>query len=319
MKSRGRSGWLILVIMNIALCCVLFLGACSFSNKQTSRLQEREKDDEETKDSMLYIEPMGNDINDGVEVEEEDKDSPNVFKRYERKRVFTKMEAIIGLTLPMNYEGWMAQCLAEFLWMEAAKDEQSLARPQLTSYASLMDYYLTLQVGTEGPDIDENRMHQTYVDTDSLNVVPVWQSDDNSYTTYRIKTFFYHGGAHPLYKDFYLTFDNRKHRMLSSNDIFKAGSMQDVIRRLKMKAGGRSVFCYEEIEDQEDAMEPISPRWEHYQTHYIPRPALTAQGVVFSYQRYEIDAFAAGEFHFILPYEEVMNLLNPDIVNTLKL
>lgn len=296
---------------------LILLASCSSPNIQTSCQQD--ENNNVVKDTASCVASIQNDLNDDDELVQEGEKLMASFKRYELTREFTKMEAFVGLTLPVEHEGWMAQCVAEFLWMEASEEELYQTRPQVSSYSSLMDYYLTSQVGTEGPDIDENRMHQTYVDTDSLNVVPVWQSDDNSYTTYRIKTFFYHGGAHPLYKDFYLTFDNRKHRMLSSNDIFKAGSMQDVIRRLKMKAGGRSVFCYEEIEDQEDAMEPISPRWEHYQTHYIPRPALTNQGVVFSYQRYEIDAFAAGEFHFILPYEEVKNLLNPDIVNTLKL
>lgn len=107
--------------------------------------------------------------------------------------------------------------------------------------------------------------------------------------------------------------------MLSRKDIFKVDSMDEVIRKLMMKAGDRSVFCYEEIEDDVDAMEPMPPRWEQYQTHYIPRPALTAQGVIFSYQRYEIDSYAAGELHFILPYEEIKDLLNPIITNTLKL
>ncbi|WP_354667204.1 RsiV family protein, partial [uncultured Duncaniella sp.] len=41
---------------------------------------------------------------------------------------------------------------------------------------------------------------------------------------------------------------------------------------------------------------------EVYDGAYYPRPALTNQGVVFSYQPYEKGSFAEGILHFVIPY-----------------
>lgn len=38
----------------------------------------------------------------------------------------------------------------------------------------------------------------------------------------------------------------------------------------------------------------------------LPDGALTDSGVVFSFQPYEIDCWAAGAYHFIVPYKQLM-------------
>ena len=310
-----------------AVCLLCGLVSCTTSNNKTGRQQDNAECQVVVGDSIAETEL--DDVETSCEGADEaapyslDEVRPlnslRGFKRYERKREFLKMEAVIRMTLPVEHEDWMAQSLSEFLWKEALLEYPDETTPNVLSNSQLMDYYLNLQVGTEGPDINEDRRHQTYVDTDSLCIVPIWQAEDKSYTTYRIKTFFYHGGAHPLYKDFCLTFDNERHCVLSSKEIFKQDRMDDVVRRLKRKVGDRSAFCYQEIEDDDEFMASISPRWERYQKHFIPRPALIGKGVVFSYQRYEIDSFAAGELHFVLPYAEIRDLLQPNIVILLSL
>lgn len=37
----------------------------------------------------------------------------------------------------------------------------------------------------------------------------------------------------------------------------------------------------------------------------LPQPGLSENGVVFSFQPYEISCFAAGTFHFTIPYERL--------------
>lgn len=44
---------------------------------------------------------------------------------------------------------------------------------------------------------------------------------------------------------------------------------------------------------------------EVYDGAYYPRPALTNQGVVFSYQPYEKGSFAEGILHFVIPYSNL--------------
>lgn len=72
-----------------------------------------------------------------------------------------------------------------------------------------------------------------------------------------------------------------------------------------------SVYCHEEIE--ETAIKNLEPRQERYRSNVIPRPALTSRGVVFSYQPYEIGCYADGDIHFVLPYAEIKDLLNPEM------
>jgi hypothetical protein len=41
----------------------------------------------------------------------------------------------------------------------------------------------------------------------------------------------------------------------------------------------------------------------------LPQPGLSENGMVFSYQPYEISCFAAGTFHFTIPYERLVPYL----------
>lgn len=41
----------------------------------------------------------------------------------------------------------------------------------------------------------------------------------------------------------------------------------------------------------------------------LPEGALTETGIVFSFQPYEIDCWAAGAYHFIVPYNKIMPYL----------
>ena len=41
----------------------------------------------------------------------------------------------------------------------------------------------------------------------------------------------------------------------------------------------------------------------------LPQPGLTQDGIVFSFQPYDISFFAAGAFHFTIPYEKVKTFL----------
>ena len=40
-----------------------------------------------------------------------------------------------------------------------------------------------------------------------------------------------------------------------------------------------------------------------------PRPAMTENGMVFTYQPYEMGAFTEGAIHFLIPYNEIKQFL----------
>ena len=75
-----------------------------------------------------------------------------------------------------------------------------------------------------------------------------------------------------------------------------------------------SVICpTEELSDGEsagtsDADENGNPTG----GYTFPQPGLSDEGVVFSFQPYAISCFAAGTFHFTIPYGKILHLLTPD-------
>ena len=56
----------------------------------------------------------------------------------------------------------------------------------------------------------------------------------------------------------------------------------------------------------------ISEEWYDAKEFFLPNPALTDEGVVFSYQPYEIACFAAGMYHFTIPYNRLMDYLTDE-------
>ena len=46
--------------------------------------------------------------------------------------------------------------------------------------------------------------------------------------------------------------------------------------------------------------------------YFMPNPALSDEGVVFSYQPYEIAGFAAGMYHFTIPYNLLRDYLTDE-------
>lgn len=240
----------------------------------------------------------------------------NGFRHYERKRDYVISRASIRMTLPVQEQEWMAPFLADFIEVEdrCQYEESERARrprqPNVTTFSRLMNYYLDLKIGSTAPQYESEDV-AAVPDTDSRLIVPTWVSPDSTLMTYRVNDYAYYGGAHPYYQVFYLTFDNKHHHLLGMKDIFREECLDEVIRRLKTKAGIRSVYCHEEIE--ETAIKNLEPRQERYRSHVIPRPALTNRGVVFSYQPYEIGCYADGDIHFVLPYAEIKDLLNPEM------
>ena len=74
-------------------------------------------------------------------------------------------------------------------------------------------------------------------------------------------------------------------------------------------------------EDMIQAWQSPSPilegtEWEESKRGFkfeLPDGALTNDGVVFSFQPYEIDCWAAGAYHFIVPYKKLQPYLTPKV------
>lgn len=130
------------------------------------------------------------------------------------------------------------------------------------------------------------------------------------------------GTGHGMYTETFHTLDLKSGRELRNRDIFKSNSFDKVKSKLfeAMTKDPHYLAWHEGLEDPNEIEEMIegwqspSPilegtEWEEPKRDFkfeLPDGALTDSGVVFSFQPYEIDCWAAGAYHFIVPYKELM-------------
>lgn len=129
------------------------------------------------------------------------------------------------------------------------------------------------------------------------------------------------GTGHGMYTETFHTLDIKRGKELTNKDIFKAKSLDNVKKELfEVMAKDPHYLAWNDgIEEPRDIENRIvgwqSPNpilegteWEEPDREVkfeLPEGALTGYGVVFSFQPYEIDCWAAGAFHFIVPYERL--------------
>lgn len=135
------------------------------------------------------------------------------------------------------------------------------------------------------------------------------------------------GTGHGMYTETFHTFDMKNGNELRNKEIFKTQSLVEVKMRLfEVMAEDPHYLAWHsgsvlpsEIENQIVAWQSPSPilegtEWEEPKRDVkfeLPDGALTDFGVVFSFQPYEIDCWAAGAYHFIVPYDKLRPHLTP--------
>lgn len=145
-----------------------------------------------------------------------------------------------------------------------------------------------------------------------LEISPAWTSADGRYVTYRFYSYYYTMGAHGFMEEYYLTFNEETGNILGYEEIIGANAIPETIKLLEQKLTAKEAQ-YRDMDEpypagmdaeqlEANASEIIK---EVYQGSYYPRPALTKEGIVFSYQPYEKGAFCEGILHFVIPYSRL--------------
>ena len=123
-----------------------------------------------------------------------------------------------------------------------------------------------------------------------------------------------------MYTETFHTLDLRSEKELRNTDIFKSQSIDKVKMKLfEVMANDPHYLAWHDSIENPSAIEEMivawqSPEpvledteWEESEREVmfeLPDGALTDSGVVFSFQPYEIDCWAAGTYHFIVPYKQ---------------
>lgn len=111
----------------------------------------------------------------------------------------------------------------------------------------------------------------------------------------------YCGGAHGYYTERLISYDHVHRQEIDYKYLFKDGCMEDILALLKEEA--KKSPNYQEWNPNIDEYACIKDENnEPTGLHRLPQPGLSEEGVVFSFQPYAISCFAAGTFHFTIPY-----------------
>lgn len=160
---------------------------------------------------------------------------------------------------------------------------------------------------TPEPDSEDWTMGEWY--SYQFYAYPVWESKDSTLTTWKFYQFDYMGGAHGGDTEFFLTFENETGRVLGIRDFFTKDSFSKAIKTLTQQLNefhkneyGADGGMTAELDYGPETTSQGDPISEVYRGKIYPRPAMTRNGIVFSYQPYEKGSFADGILRFTQPY-----------------
>lgn len=143
---------------------------------------------------------------------------------------------------------------------------------------------------------------------------PVWQNSDSTLTTWKFYNYSYMGGAHGGECEYFLTFDNLTGRILGASDFFSKDGFGKAIKRLAGQLDayhGYSGFEADLNSDSEITATQSTTMNEVIEGKIYPRPAITKQGIVFSYQTYEKGSNPDGVMHFTQPFKNMSIYKSP--------
>ena len=131
------------------------------------------------------------------------------------------------------------------------------------------------------------------------------------FVTYQMATNENRNGAHGYYTLQMVSYDPVHSRPIDWNYIFKPGSVGQVVKMLEHIAEADPDYMSWNANIYQYTYH-ISEEWYDAKEFFLPNPALTDEGVVFSYQPYEIACFAAGMYHFTIPYSRLKDYLTDE-------
>lgn len=116
------------------------------------------------------------------------------------------------------------------------------------------------------------------------------------------------GGMHNYYTERLVSFDHVHRQEIDFDYLFKRGCEKELLEILLDVAKEQHQYddCDPNITDYVYVTDGDGNRTGELQ---FPQPGLSDKGVVFSFQPYEIDCFAAGVFHYTIPYGGINHLL----------
>ena len=255
--------------------------------------------------------PLQNDSASVTVNEQEDaqKDGKLTYKQVEQSKKDKSGEYKIIVDFPTSGNPILVNAIREYISEslgisyagELENNMQGSYDGDLSNGQKMIDYYFDLKYKEFKKAHDlmaENMTGDVPTFASETEIHFLYETD--KFVTYEMKKYEDMGGAHGGTFISGMTFRKSDGRRVEW-DLFTK-SMQDVIKKGLKK--------YFEVNTDEELENSLSLE----NTYLLPLPAtppvFTKEGVLFTYQQYEIAAYAAGLPSFIVPYNEAKSLMN---------
>lgn len=179
---------------------------------------------------------------------------------------------------------WLCKKSIETLTLDEADQRKIINDNQLERYVSGL--YFSSQKEEYGNSEEDHPAAEFF----ELTLQSVKYS--SRYVTYQELTHEYGGGAHGYYTERFISYDFVHNQEIDYHYLFEDGCEEQILKLLKDEA--RKDSHYHEWKPKLCL------------SHF----GLSSKGVVFSFQPYEISCFAAGTFHFVVPYQRLRPYLS---------
>lgn len=243
------------------------------------------------------------------EQEDAQKDGKLTYKQVEQSKKDKSGEYKIIVDFPTSGNPILVNAIREYISEslgisyagEMENNMQGSYSGDLGDGQKMIDYYFDLKYKEFKNAHDEMAEHmQGDAPTFASETEIHFLYETDKFVTYEMKKYEDMGGAHGGTFISGMTFRKSDGRRVEW-DLFTK-SMQDVIKKGLKK--------YFEVNTDEELENSLSLE----NTYLLPLPAtppvFTKEGVLFTYQQYEIAAYAAGLPSFIVPYDEAKSLMN---------
>ena len=165
------------------------------------------------------------------------------------------------------------------------------------------DVYFEINRAFHYDDIEDGYTVGFYQD---LNLQAIEYND--RFVTYLQCESEYSGGMHGYYTEKLISFDHIHNQEIDNSYLFKPGYQKELFDLLVEEA--KKSPNYKEWEPNIlKGVADLDENGNVLSGYTFPQPGLTEDGIVFSFQPYEISCFAAGTFHFVIPYMRLKPLL----------
>ena len=243
------------------------------------------------------------------EQEDAQKDGKLTYKQVEQSKKDKSGEYKIVVDFPTSGNPILVNAIREYISEslgisyagEMENNMQGSYDGDLSNGQKMIDYYFDLKYKEFKKAHDlmaENMTGDVPTFASETEIHFLYETD--KFVTYEMKKYEDMGGAHGGTFISGMTFRKSDGRRVEW-DLFTK-SMQDVIKKGLKK--------YFEVNTDEELENSLSLE----NTYMLPLPAtppvFTKEGVLFTYQQYEIAAYAAGLPSFIVPYDEAKSLMN---------